>query len=257
MIKIHDTTASLNAITTALDRGQCFYTRYGDNDIMQMSGKHLNGNALGDNPMGGNQTVFSPELQAEIKDSFLIRDSRFLKGVSCSWPREPGMRDGCFLPFPYNRKLQIMIDRLTDEKEFLSPILFHYLFCFRPDLFHNFVNNYLKPKNLLYIGSNIPEHVKPIIGVTEYVFTPAKTAYAEIDEWWVPVENYVNRNPQCTVIPTVGQCSRVVAGRLWKMGFEGNCIDMGSLFDVFIDPPTRTWLKIMSPEIRKRYENTR
>lgn len=252
-MKILNTTQSLNRLIDRLNNSdRVFFTRYGDNDIMMMSGTDLYGKPLGKKAYGGNRTIWSPQLQKEIMDSFVIKDKNYLKGVSASWAKEPGMEHGCFAGFPYRKNLEQKVTQITDEQEFLIPILFHYLICFKPSIFDAFVDKYIRSKDVMFIGSSPLEHVEKIIGkVKYYVKTPQITAYHSIDKWWPNVEKDIDKVNM--VIPTCGQCSRVVQNRLW--GRDVSSIDMGSLFDALSPKPTRTWIKKRGDLIRQRYGN--
>jgi len=231
-----------------MKKGSTYFTRYGDNDLMMITGRNSSGGQINrGKAYGGNKTVYSEKLSVELKTAFTIKDEGYLKGVSGLWQKEPGMRNGCFAPFPYSGKLIDMIASVTSEQEFLSPVLFQYLFCFQSFIFEQFLE-YIKG-DVLFVGSVPKSHVEKILKTkVKYVTTPRTGAYKKIKTIW----NGVEKNSADIIIPACGQCSRVLAGRLWNSGYNGHVIDMGSIFDVFL-MPTRTWLKLEGAKIRARY----
>ena len=260
MIKILNTTNSLKSITDILDRGEnVYFSRYGDNDIMMMSGTRLDNSPLGsEQAFGGNKTIFSIELQRELIEAFQINNPNYLIGVSCTWEKEIGMDKGCFEPFPYKNQLEQKINLFTNKEEFLIPILFHYLICFKPQIFDLFVEKYIKTRNVLFVGSSDKEHVEKLIGhINHYVETPKTTAYNQIENIWSEILIVLKNNPGINmIIPTSGQCSRVLTKRLWNYkGLNISVIDMGSLFDGLSTTPTRTWIKLKGHLLRERYNS--
>jgi hypothetical protein len=254
-MKIKDSWNSLVDLMKRLDtEKKVFFSRFGDNDIMMMSGTDMNNNPLGDREYGGNKTVYSPELSNHLKKSFQIKDPNYLLGVSLSWDDEPGMDDGVFRNFNYKGGLANKIKSLGREEDFLLPVLFHYLICFNPELFEMFVDRYIKGKRILYIGAIPKQKAEKILGpIAHYVKTPEKTAYNELESFWVDIHKIVTENDVDIVIPSCGQCSRVIQGRLWEIDKDFHSIDMGSLFDVFEDRFTRTWIKKVGNRVRRRY----
>lgn len=241
-IRVLNTSDSLNSLAGRLkESDRVFFSRYGDNDVMMMTGQRLNGQPLDDRPCGGNGTVYSPELQKELAEGFLIKDPNFLKGLCLSYELEPGMKDGVFAPFRYNDRLQMMVESLTDEKLFLSNVLFLYLIMFKREVFEDFLDTYIRPYPKLYIGGVDKRHVQKVIGPCEYVQTPMKNAYSAIDQWFPQVEEKVQGVK--VVIPSCGQSSRVVNKRLYEMGLNIWSIDFGSLFDAVAGLGTRTWIR--------------
>lgn len=255
MIKILNTAQSLNRIIDRMNSSEkTYFTRFGDNDIMMMSGTNLYGKPLGKKKYGGNRTMWSEALQKELINSFTIEDPNYLRGVSCRWDNEFGMKDGLFASFNYNRKLQAKINQLTNENTFLIPVLFHYLITFKPNLFNMFVNRFLRPKRKLFIGNVPPNVAAKILGtIDHYVQTPQVQAYDFIDRWYPAVEKALKHKPE-VIIPCCGQSSRVLQGRFWRQGVEAWSIDMGSMFDPLAGRMSRTCWKLKGKEIASRYE---
>lgn len=254
-MKVLNTSASLNKIIDVIEEhDQCYYTRFGDNDVMMMSGTDLYGKPLGARGYGGNKTVWSEALQEELVECFRINNPSFLIGLSASWEKEPGMSKGLFAGFGYKEKLIEKATAIYDGDEYLIPILFHYLITFRPKVFDLFVKAYIRPQKKLYIGSTQQAAVEKVIGkVDYYVQTPGKNAYSRIDEWWPDVEERLKHVK--VVVPSCGQASRVVAKRIYytRHGQGKYVIDFGSLFDPVAGIDSRTCWRMVGDKIRRRY----
>ena len=70
-ISIKSTEETLFDICRKMDNGErVVYTRFGDNDIMMMSGTDLKGNPLGDKAYGGNRTVYNSHLSTMLRETF-------------------------------------------------------------------------------------------------------------------------------------------------------------------------------------------
>lgn len=257
-IKTYNSQQSLQIITEAMERGpRAFFTRYGDNDLMMLSGTNMNGVPLtekADKTYGGNKTRFSQALMKDIRESFLIEDPDYLLAASCTWDIEPGMEPGVFAPFKYNRKLAIKLSELTDQREFLLPVVFHYLCLFNIPVFKKWVNKYIRPKRVLYIGSVPQRYVEMMLGpIQGHVRTPKRTAYELRDSWMPRAMDEATSGKYDVVIPSIGQCTRVIQGKLWKQGAEIHSLDMGSMFDALCDRGTRTWIREKGWVVRKNY----
>jgi len=255
-MKILKTKESLQIISDTIDKGKgCFFTRFGDNDVMMMSGTDTNGNPLAEKKYGGNKTKWSPSLQKELRESFSINDDIFLKGLSGAYETEEGMYDGVFKSFGYSEALLSKARCFTEQKEFLNPVMFQYLVTFHPNVIKEFVNKHIKGKNILFISGTPVEWGEYILGeIKYYVKSPSKTAYDKIDEWYRGVEEIISERNVDVVIPNCGQCSRVIQKRLYKGGYRGISIDMGSVFDCWGNfPITRTWIRKEGHKVRSNF----
>ena len=143
-------------------------------------------------PMGGNKTIFSFPLQLEMTESYKIQDPNYLKGASTRWDKEPMMTDGFHAPFKHSPVMISALQKLTNDKKFLLPVLFQYLIIARPKIFDNFVETYIKPHEKLFIGCVDPKNVEKIIGkVNHYVNVPSKNAYGSINSWYPQVKKII------------------------------------------------------------------
>jgi hypothetical protein len=249
-MEIKSTEETLFDMCRRLDSGQrIVYTRFGDNDIIMMSGTDLKGNPLGDRTFGGNKTSYSPELSMKLQNTF---SQDFMIGLSGDYPVEPGMRDGLFMPFAYKQELVDKVMNLTPRSEFYSPILFQYLMCFNFEAFQMFLDKHIKGKKVLYIGSTKKAYVETILGTkVDVIQTPEKGAFSQYDE----IANKCDKvaHTYDIIIPSCGQTSRALTFFLSGVNEYAHIIDMGSIFDIFNSEATRTWIRLMGNTIRSRY----
>lgn len=246
---------SLDILIKSLSKEQVYFTRFGDNDIFQMSGTDYKDHTLKGRTIGGNRTVFSKSLQKEMKEAFQIKDDSYLIACAGRWETEPGMKDGIFKAFPYKDSLDKKVSKFTTQETFLNPILFHYLSLFRKEQFKTFLNLYVRPKVKLYVGSVEPYHVSKITGNVDFhVKTPDTGSYESINEWYPEVIKILENNHIELVIPSTGQASRILSKRLFKEGYILHSIDFGSVFDAVAGKDTRTWIKQMGRNIIKNYK---
>lgn len=242
-MKIHDTTESLRALTKALDTSPgVFYTRFGDGDIYMMTGRQ------------GNNHRWSPQLQRELRESLNIRDEFYMKGLSLEYPAEPGMVEGLFAPHRTTPDLQRRINHVlnTGETEFYSPVLFHYLAVFKPDILRDFLDRYVRPFTKLFIGNCKKENMEKLFGkISHYVQVPRQNAYGSIREWWPKVEDCLDNVE--VILPAAGYASRVIQKKLWNLGLPVHSIDFGSIVDAVDGQFTRTWTKLKGPQVKEYF----
>ena len=245
---------SLKILTEAMDQSDSvFYTRFGDNDVMQMSGSDQSGKSLLGRKMGGNRTVWSPELQLEITKSFNIDNRNYFVGLSGDYPKEEGMKKGLFEPFPYKEALINKVYKLTFRREFLNPVLFHYLISFKPFIFDNFCANYLKPSKKMFIGSVKKGTAEKVLGnVDYYIESPIANAYSCIEMIWDQVKENINNVD--VVIPNCGQATRAIQHRIWEHNKNVWSLDLGSIFDPLEGRKSRTCWKMVGNRISERYK---
>lgn len=239
---ILNTTDSLKALCENMENhNRVFYSRYGDVDLYMMMGHDSAGREL-TIAYGGNKTVFSEKLQKEMLNAFKINHPQYMIAMTGDYQVEEGMKRGVFAPFPDKKWIETSANLLAGRRDYYSHIIFHYLCVFKTRVFFDFIEKYVKPKKKLYIGSVPKEAAEKIVGHIDYhVSTPDETAYNSIDDWWKEVEQVIDKVEM--VIPSAGQSSRVINGRLWDMGVNVQSMDIGSVFDVVYRPTTRTWLR--------------
>jgi hypothetical protein len=215
------------------NNSKVYYSRFGDGDIFIMKGK------------GEMMHTYSPELQKELKESILINDKNYLVGVAVNYEKEEGMYQGVFEPFGYNNELSDYLKnelKFTEDTMFESAIAFHYLSVFKQEKVIDFLNEFIRPKKKMFVGSIEKSAIEKLIGpVDYYVRIDSRNAYYSIDNWYNEVlENIDN----CDVlIPAAGMATRVLNKRLWNLNKNIHSIDIGSVVDAVDDKLTRTWIR--------------
>ena len=116
-----------------------------------------------------------------------------------------------------------------------------YIIIHEQEIFQDFMNNFIRPKKKLFIGSVKKSSIERLVGkVDYYVETPSKDAYYHIDEWWPKVLDFVDEVD--LVLPAVGMAGRVIQKRLWKLNKKVHSIELGSMVDTVDDLKTRSWM---------------
>lgn len=236
---------SLTKLQRALDaNSKVYYVRFGDGDIMLMANKRPR--------TSGNQQETSENIRRELNESLNIDHPLYLRAASGSYPKEPGMADSIFAPFPIRLELDETLKQQlkNDVSEFLNPVLFHYLGVFKPKVLRDFVDNYIRPQSKMFVGCCDKEAMEHFFGkIKIYVKTPAKNSYASIDVWWEKVKS--TYKDVRVIILASGQSSRVVAKRLWNIGADAHCIDIGSIVDPIAGKfDTRTCWKMQGQKVK-------
>ena len=208
-----------------------FYSRFGDGDFEIMKGKRelLH--------------KYSPELQQELKDSFEILDDNYIRGVMFNEPTYNGRELVHHPPQIYNELagfIQKNFDR-HEEFTFYSHVMLTYIIVHEQQIFKDFMDNFIRPKKKLFIGSIKKSSIERLVGKVDYhVATPSKDAYYHIDEWWPKVLDYVEEVD--LVLPAVGMAGRVIQKRLWKLDKQVHSIELGSMVDTVDNLKTRSWM---------------
>lgn len=212
-----------------------YFGRYGDGEIYTM----LGADCL--------EHTGSSELAADLRDAFFIDDPLYLRAVGVNYPVEKGMVHGLFAPYIDNFQLEkdlLGTLQVPDGTVFENQILFHYLAVFRPAMMNDFLNRYIRGKKIMFIGGTPREAVEQIFGpVTFYVPVPPKNAYYSMEDWFA--EAMAHAHEAEVIIPSAGVTSKIILGRLWNMGVQAHCLDIGSLIDAVHGKSSRKWIKLM------------
>lgn len=242
MIKVKDTHSSLLFVEKAFKKNKrIFYSRFGDGDVYIMMGRDQ-----------ANHKV-SESLTREMTESFKINHPQYLKGLAVNHPVEKGMVRGLFAVFRDDTEMRKFLEKTFGSLEnqvFENPIFLHYLSVFKPQMVNNFLNETIRPKRKMFIGSIPKEKIESIIGpVHYYIETPPKNAYATIHEWWPEILKSIQDVE--LIIPAAGMATRVVNKRLWEMGLEVQSFDIGSLVDVADERQSRKWIRLAGHRIER------
>ena len=231
-MKTKDIQETLNYLYEKLgSEKQVFYSRFGDGDFEIMKGKRelLH--------------KYSPELQQELKASFEILDDNYIRGVMFNEPTYNGRELVHQPPETYNELAGFIQNNFKEHKQFkfYSHVLLTYIIIHEQEIFQDFMNNFIRPKKKLFIGSVKKSSIERLVGkVDYYVETPSKDAYYHIDEWWPKVLDFVDEVD--LVLPAVGMAGRVIQKRLWKLNKKVHSIELGSMVDTVDDLKTRSWM---------------
>ena len=228
---------TIDTYNTIIDKlktkDKVYYSRFGDGDIFIMDGKNEKMHS------------YSPPLQTELIESILITHENYLKGVAVNYEKEEGMYEGVFEPFNYNSKLSNFLEKklqINSNTIFESAIPFHYLSVFKPNYVVNFLDEYVRPKKKMFVGSISKKSIEKLIGYVDfYVEVPSSNAYDSIDKWYPKVLEHIDK---CEVlIPAAGMATRVLNKRLWNLDKRIHSIDIGSVVDAIDNKNTRTWIR--------------
>ena len=212
-----------------------YYSRFGDGDIFILSGRSQANHE------------YSEKLAGEIRQSLSIEHPQFLRGLQINYPHEKGMTKGLFERYYYNDEMR---DFVIENFSFSWPVVFesgwfpNYYSIFKPTKLNKFLDQYIRPKKKMFIGSVPVDDIRKLFGNIEYyVQVPRRNAYSTIDKWWPEI--LINIDSVEVVLPAAGMATRVIAKRLWDLNKEVHCLDFGSVIDaVSAFAPSRKWMKL-------------
>ncbi len=240
-VKSYDMQDTLEKLCNLLDnRDKVYYPRFGDGDFNIMSN---NGRCI--------EHDYSEELQKELQSSFLIEEESYLKGTMVNEPTFNGIN---LQPRNQNENEQILsfFKELYGGRNITtySHVLFTYAAVHEQELMIEFLENFIRPKKKLFIGSVPKDDIEKLVGkVDYYVNIPVasleeqkvfKGAYYTMDKWWEDVMDCVDDVD--LVLPTAGMAGRVTCGRLWNLNKQVHCIELGSIVDAVISKESRSWI---------------
>lgn len=232
-MKTHDTTTTYNHLCNLLrNNSKLYYSRFGDGDLYIMNGRREK------------MHEHSTELQNELTEAFLIEHPLFVKGAMVNYPTEEGMRNGVFAPFATNTLLVKWLrenQKISEDTIFHSSIMFHYLSVFKQDKMVSFLDEFIRPKQKMFIGSVSKEKIERLVGpIKYYIEVPSSDAYYSIDDWWPEVLSSIDDVSLC--LPAAGMAGRVIQKRLWNLEKNIHSLDLGSVVDAACKLKTRTWI---------------
>lgn len=240
---------SLKALCEALSvEEKVYYTRFGDGELLLIDEQIKS--------TKGNGQKTSVNIREELCESLNINDPLYMRALSGSYPKEPGMVDGLFAPFDNREHLDAIGQKYLIEavEAFYNPVLFHYIGVFAPKVLADFIDLHIKNcRPLMFIGGSSKAAMERFFGpIDVYIQTPLTNSYASIRSWWPQVEQ--NCQDMSTIIISTGNTSRVCAKRLWKKDVQAHCLDIGSIVDPIDDRfDTRTCWKMEGKKIRNYF----
>ncbi len=232
IMKTIDMQETLNYLYEKLDsENKVYYSRFGDGDFEIMKGKREM------------MHKYSPELAEELRESFGILDDNYIRGTMFNEPTYNGKELIHHSPENYKELFAFIQNNYKNFDNFTlySHVLLTYICIHEQDIFLDFVNNFIRPKRKLFIGSIKKSSIEKLVGKVDYhVETPSRDAYYNIDEWWPKVLECVDDVD--LVLPAAGMAGRVVQKRLWKLNKNIHSIELGSMVDVVDNLNTRSWM---------------
>ncbi len=248
---IHTRTASetFQTLLHNLQSGARFtYTRFGDGDIHLLMGKSYRNHE------------YSDRIRKEMEESILTDDPNYLRAAVVNFPCDPEMRNGLFSIYPDNPEMEGFLSQnlpSLEKRPLEHPYALPYYCLFHSEQFHSLME-YLRSRRKLFIGGVDPSKASQFYGpIDQYVQTPSKNAYAEIDTWWPKVQAAAEKVD--LVLPTAGAASKVINKRLWAAGYPGTCLDIGSIVDWVAGINSRKWIRLLGHRINrvmpKAYQN--
>jgi len=227
-----DMQTTLTYLYEKLDtESKVYYSRFGDGDFQIIKGEREM------------MHKYSPELADELRESFGIVDNNYIRGTMYNEPTYNGSQLINQSSENFKHILEIIKDNFSNYKEFVlySHVLFTYIVMHEQDIFLDFMNNFIRPKRKLFIGSIKKSSIERLVGDVHYcVAVPSRDAYYNINEWWPEVLDCINDVE--LVLPSAGMAGRVIQKRLWNLDKNIHSIELGSMVDVVDDLNTRSWM---------------
>ena len=232
VMKTIDMQDTLNYLYEKLDsEGKVYYSRFGDGDFEIMKGKREM------------MHKYSPEWAEELREAFGILDDNYIRWTMFNEPTYNGRELVHQSPDNFKDLFGFIQNNYKNFNDFTlySHVLLTYIFIHEQDIFLDFMNNFIRPKRKLFIGSIKKSSIQRLVGEVHYhVETPSRDAYYNIDEWWPKVLECIDDVD--LVLPAAGMAGRVVQKRLWKLNKNVHSIELGSMGDTVDNLNTRSWM---------------
>ena len=216
-----------------------FFTRFGDGDFFIL------------NNQGYKNHKFSEALRVEMEEAFLIDHPEYMRSTFLNYKDTNKDVQRFFFNYPENKELNDLLNtkyNKVDKWEFENCNSLPYYALYHSKEFVDFLNEFVRPKKKLLIGGVSPETAKKLYGnIDEYVQTPMKSAYNNIDEWWQELEEKSKKVD--LILPACGAASKVINKRLWNLGYDKHVLDIGSIIDAIDHLNTRKWIRLKGHKV--------
>lgn len=241
-IRSKSTVESLAHLTTLLRiHKKVYFSRFGDGEIYTMVDKDCLEHDVSDS------------LKDALVHSFEISSPQYLKAVGVNYPLEDGMIHGLFAPYIDNFDLEkYILNRFPQEQEavYENQILFHYLAIFKPEIMNRFLNEFIRGKRIMFIGSTPKSVAEKIYGpIDVYIQIPNKNAFYKLEEYYPEIVKEAKNID--VILPSAGVASNIINAKLWDAGVEAHVLDLGSLVDAAEGKGSRKWIKLKGYKINK------
>lgn len=210
-----------------------FFVRFGDGEFITLLKKdHRN-------------YIYNEALAKEIEGSFRIKDDNYLISCPINYPYDEFHAKGIYKQFSWQSEMIEVMDTMDIKTNVLyeNPCIFQCMAVFKPQSLRRFLNDHVRSKSKMFIGSTSKEVAEKLYGpIDYYVKIPVKNAYETIEEWWPEIEK--NADKVELIIPSAGSTSNAIALRLWHMDIDAKLIDFGSIVDAVDRKVSRTWIRL-------------
>lgn len=254
-LKIYNSRETLSKIMDLISHEQKgAYLRCGDGDLNLAHGKR-----------SGSHSVVTPRLQFEMQEVFDLNGPTILKSLPLTCKElgslEEGMFPGCHLR-TYKDCLRFLKQAVpfwgTDIKDVYSAVALHHVATVDHNYCLEFLR-FLKAHNSCVLVGNkeIPEHIKTLLfgAGCEFIPTPTKNAYAEIDAIEKQCLEAINKKKGYKVIIlSTGNTGRILQKRLWPKLDNVFLFDFGSLMDALCGWETRKWIRLNTSSLNSLKE---
>jgi len=211
------------------------YLRFGDADLFFIENPDFDKNRRHDK---------NPAMAAELREAFSIEHPDYLIGCVA----------GGKVFRSKETHLQAIAEMYHVGKTYHSAVSLQVLYMRDPEGFVKFCKECFWGKRVLIIGGeSIAKDplVHKAFGVTASIRFTDRNAYNMLDAKMPQIEKNAERFD--VIVSALGQTTRVLGYRLWKMGYRTQYFDVGSVVDALADRHLRSWIKKV-PELRATYE---
>jgi GT2 family glycosyltransferase/glycosyltransferase involved in cell wall biosynthesis len=244
--KVCSTLETLQALQERLEkRRPVCYLRYGDGQLFLMAGHE-----------GWDYWHHGrPELRQELIEAFQVQDPDYLVACTAGQENEGRMRPGCFARHATDDELQRIVRELAPDRQFHNAVALAYRSAFFANEFIEFLEKCVRNRTVLLIGNEAicsSNLVRQALNVAETFVVPRVDAYDTLTEQRIAeFRAAVGRNE--LVLSAAGPVSNVLGYRLWKSGWRGAFLDIGSLADGLAGVESHGWIRQQGADYRKPY----
>jgi len=242
-VKVLTTEQTFRDITEFLTLEESFaFMRFGDGDLLVMDGGFDSYHA------------HSFMLEKELKEAFTMPETMVMKALGSGYATEEGMVPGLFAPHKNDQHLNDLVDKFAHpaDVKWYNAVTFHYYTVFKTREMKFLLNEYIRPRKKMFIGSVQQKDAERFFGkIHHYIRVPERDAYDTIDDWWPEIAEKLTPISPLLILPAAGLASRVVTKRIWEAvyGYGPTVLDFGSIADAAAHKPTRTWIKVVDKAI--------
>lgn len=212
------------------------YLRFGDADLYFIDDPMFDKNKRHDGTFG---------MSAELERAFSVEHCDYLIGCAAGGA-----------VFSNDRPLQKIAEKHHKGRRFHSAVALQLLYMHDPSGFVSFCKECFWGKKVLIIGGEsvaTNSLVQKAFGVKASIRLPDRNAYGALDSKMEHIEKNIPHFD--IVVSALGQATRVLGHRLWKLGLRTQYFDVGSVVDALAGRDLRSWIRRV-PELRVEYEKS-